>query len=84
MATHSCLETPMDRGTLWATVHGVTRSETGLKRLTYFVSPEAPLGFQTACCSLCPHKVFSLCRSIPAVSSSYKVGLGLTFSLITS
>ena len=23
---HSCLENPMDRGTWWATVHGVTKS----------------------------------------------------------
>ena len=26
---YSCLENPMDRGTWWATVHGVTRSWTG-------------------------------------------------------
>ena len=25
---YSCLENPMDRGTWWATVHGVTESET--------------------------------------------------------
>ena len=28
---YSCLENPMDRGTWWATVHGVTRSQTRLK-----------------------------------------------------
>ena len=31
MATHSsilCLENPMDRGTWWATVHGVAQSQT--------------------------------------------------------
>ena len=27
-----CLENPMNRGALWATVHGVTKSWTGLKR----------------------------------------------------
>ena len=29
MATHSreCLENPMDRGALWAIVHGVTKSQ---------------------------------------------------------
>ena len=27
---YSCLENPMDRGTWWATVHGVTKSWTGL------------------------------------------------------
>ena len=34
MATHSsilCLENPLDRGTWWATVHGVTNSWTRLK-----------------------------------------------------
>ena len=25
---HSCLKNPMGRGTLWATVHGVTKSQT--------------------------------------------------------
>ena len=32
-ATHSsilCLENPMDRGAWWATVHGVTKSQTQL------------------------------------------------------
>ena len=29
---YSCLENPMDRGA-WATVHGVTKSWTGLKQL---------------------------------------------------
>ena len=27
---HPCLENPMDRGAWWATVHGVTRSQTQL------------------------------------------------------
>ena len=31
---YSCLENPMDRGALWATVHGVAKSQTGLKRLS--------------------------------------------------
>ena len=26
----SCLENPMNRGAWWATVHGVTKSQTGL------------------------------------------------------
>ena len=30
----SCLENPMDRGAWWAKVHGVTKSWTGLKRLS--------------------------------------------------
>ena len=29
----SCLENPMDRGAWWATVHGVTRTQTQLKWL---------------------------------------------------
>ena len=28
---YSCLENPMDRGAWWATVHGGTKSQTGLK-----------------------------------------------------
>ena len=31
---YSCLENPMDRGAWWATVHGVTKSQTRLKRLS--------------------------------------------------
>ena len=30
---YSCLENSMDRGAWWTTVHGVTKSQTGLKRL---------------------------------------------------
>ena len=30
----SCLETPVDRGAWWATVHGVAKSRTRLKRLS--------------------------------------------------
>ena len=29
-----CLENPMDRGAWWATVHGLTKSQTRLKRLS--------------------------------------------------
>ena len=31
---YSCPENPMDRGAWWATVHGVTKSQTGLKQLS--------------------------------------------------
>ena len=31
---HSCLENPMDRGAWWATVHGVTKSQTQLNDFT--------------------------------------------------
>ena len=30
---YSCLENPMDRGAWWATVHGITKSQTQLKQL---------------------------------------------------
>ena len=31
---YSCLENPMDKGAWWATVHGVTKSQTQLKQLS--------------------------------------------------
>ena len=31
---YSCLENPMDRGTWWATVQGVVKSQTQLKQLS--------------------------------------------------
>ena len=31
---YSCLENPMDRGAWWATVHGVTTSQTRVKQLS--------------------------------------------------
>ena len=33
---YSCLENPMDRGAWWATVHGVTKSQTWLKWLSMY------------------------------------------------
>ena len=33
---YSCLENPMDRGAWWATVHGVTKSQTRLSDYTYY------------------------------------------------
>ena len=30
---YSCLENSMDRGAWWATVHGIAKSQTGLKQL---------------------------------------------------
>ena len=37
---YSCLENPMDRGALWAIVHGVTKSGTRLSDLTNFASKQ--------------------------------------------
>ena len=36
---YSCLENPMARGAWWATVHGVTKSRTGLKWLSMHSHP---------------------------------------------
>ena len=33
---YSCLGNPMDKGAQWATVHGVTKSRTRLKRLSTY------------------------------------------------
>ena len=47
MATHSSILTwriPMDRGTWWATVHGISKSRTRLKRLSSSSSSSIPLG----------------------------------------
>ena len=35
---YSCLENPMDGGTWWAAVHGVTQSQTRLSDFTFFLS----------------------------------------------
>ena len=44
---YSCLENPMDRGTWWATVHGVTKSQTRLGthsfQLMVIISRREPL-----------------------------------------
>ena len=36
---YSCLENPMDRGAWWATVHGVTKSQTRRKQLSIHREP---------------------------------------------
>ena len=33
---YSCLENPIDRGAWWATVHGVAKSQTGLRDTNTF------------------------------------------------
>ena len=35
MASHSCLENPMDGGAWWAAVHGVTEGRTQLSDFTF-------------------------------------------------
>jgi len=38
---YSCLENPMDRGAWWATVHGITKSQTQLKQFSTQAPKEA-------------------------------------------
>ena len=40
IAQLSCLENPTDRGTWWATVHRVTKSQTQLKQLSTYASTQ--------------------------------------------
>ena len=35
---YAWLENPMDRGTWWATIHGVAKSRTQLSNFTFFLS----------------------------------------------
>ena len=42
---YSCLENPMDRGTWWAAVQGVTKSPTRLKTLRTHRESESHTGF---------------------------------------
>ena len=44
---YPCLENPKDRGTWWATVHGVARSWTRLKRLSTHAGMRRPWDSQT-------------------------------------
>ena len=41
---YSCLENPIDRGAWWATVHGVAKSQTLIKRLNNKVSEKEHRG----------------------------------------
>ena len=41
---YSCLENPRDRGTWWATVHGVAKNRTRLNRLSMHTSPAEVMG----------------------------------------
>ena len=42
---YSCLENPMDKGAWWAIVHRVTKSWTGLKRLSTHVNKKQSMWF---------------------------------------
>ena len=43
---YSCLENPMDRGTWWATVHEVAKSQNMTERLTLSISDMTEITFQ--------------------------------------
>ena len=66
---YSCLEKPMDKGVWWATVHRVTKSQTGLSTNTHIISlkVKAPL--------LLPH--FSMWRVFNQSRDSYILWQGL-------
>ena len=54
---YSCQENPMDRRGWWATVHGITKSQTGLKLLSTHTKPSKLYFFRTVqdssyCCFL--------------------------------
>ena len=48
---YSCLKNPVDRGTWWATVHRVTKSQRGLKRLSMQPMKKPQLPLELALCS---------------------------------
>ena len=57
---YSCLGNPMDRGAWWATVHGVTKSQTWLKQLGMHVQRTIRGG-----CSVHIHKTSTRLRAVP-------------------
>ena len=46
---YSCLENPMDRGASWATVHGVTKSQTKIEQLTHISLCVTGMQIQEGC-----------------------------------
>ena len=60
---YSCLENPMDGGAWWATVHGVTKSQTRLRDFTLFRFLDRIIGtitsffFYCFCFLICYYKV---------------------------
>ena len=69
---YPCLENPRDRGAWWATVHGIAKSQTRLKHLTYHARPPifspAPSFFPP---SFPPTVPFPLSSSLPSLLPSF-------------
>ena len=47
---YSCLENPVDRGAWWATVHGVTKSQTRRKQFSIHREPKVVAVAQLLSC----------------------------------
>ena len=58
---YSCLENSVDRGAWWATVHGVTKSQTRLKRLSMCTrkDPSSLFGYPVFLIPFVENTVFS-------------------------
>ena len=75
---YSCLENPLDRGTWWATGHGVTKSWTRLKRLnTHGIENNLNLGVVCYSVIINPSRNYHL----PQRPSSLCFNVGTTLQL---
>ena len=59
---YSCLENCMDRGALWATVHGVAKSGTLLKRLSTHAWGQYAGTGKSRCAISCTNKIKPTCQ----------------------
>ena len=59
---YSCLENPMDRGASWATVHGVAKSGTLLKRLSTHTRGRYAGTGKSLCAISCTNKIKPTCQ----------------------
>ena len=60
---YSCLENSMDGGAWWATVHGVTKSQSQLSNFSSLHFPGGSAGKESACTAGDPGSVLGLGRS---------------------
>ena len=70
---HSCLENPIDRGTWWATVHGVAKSQTRLSSDAFTFSLHLDLGtpFNKQTQFTYKHKIAPPCSCLKPSSISF-------------